>query len=69
MLNFDWLADVSMNWARFFVILSFVFPALFALSLKKDYIYQGAADRSAWRNLKIWVLCISITQIVIYIYF
>ncbi len=69
MLNFNWLADLPMDWARLFVILSFVFSAVFALSLKKEYIYRGAENRKVWRNLKLWVLLISAAQIAIYLYF
>jgi len=69
MLNFNWLADVPMIWARVIVLLSFMAPLVFALTLKRDYIFQGTSDRRVWRNLKGWALFLVAIQIAIYIYF
>ncbi len=69
MLNFNWLAEVPMTWARFIVLLAFVAPLVFALTLKRDYILQGASDRRAWRNLKWWAFFLVAVQIAIYLYF
>ncbi len=69
MLNFNWLNSVSVGWAKFFVLMAFIAPLVFALSLKKSYIYHGAADHAWWRNLKLWVLFIVGVQLVIYLYF
>lgn len=69
MLNFNWLADVSLRWARFFVILAFIAPLLFTLLLKREYIYLGAGDQQPWRNLKWWAVFLAGAQIAIYIYF
>lgn len=69
MLNFNWLAGVPLVWAKALIICCFIIPAAFALALKKDYIYAGAEDRAWWRNLKIWIVLITVTQIAIYLYF
>lgn len=69
MLNFNWLADVPLTWARFFVILAFMAPLVFTLRLKRDYIFLGTTDRRPWRNLKLWAIFLAGAQIAIYIYF
>jgi len=69
MLNFNWLQNVSDGWAKFFVLMAFIAPLIFALTLKKSYIYQGAGDRAWWRNLKLWVLVVVLTQVAIYLFF
>lgn len=69
MLNFNWLVDLSVGWGRFLIIMAFIIPLIFALTLKKEYIYQGAPDRKAWRNLKYWTFIIVAVQVAIYLYF
>ncbi len=69
MFNFDWLAGLPLPWGRFLVILALIIPMVFALTLPRKYIYQGAEDQSRWRNLKIWVFVIVAIQISIYLYF
>ena len=69
MFNFNWIADLSEGWARFLVIMAFILPLIFALTLKKKYIFLGAPDQKNWRNLKYWVFVIVAVQVVIYIYF
>ena len=69
MFNFNWIADLSEGWARFLVIMAFILPLIFAFTLKKKYIYQGAPDQKNWRNLKYWVFVIVAVQVAIYIYF
>lgn len=69
MLNFNWLANMPESWGKFLIILTLVIPLIFALTLKRSYIYLGAKDTKWWRNLKIWVLIIVVLQISIYLYF
>ena len=69
MFNFDWLHGLSDGWGKFLVILAFVAPLIFALTMKKSYIYQGAEDKKPWRNLKIWVFVIVALQVASYVYF
>ncbi|MBN1465011.1 hypothetical protein JXA02_04570 [candidate division KSB1 bacterium] len=69
MFNFNWLNGVSVAWGKFFTLLAFIAPMIFALTMKKRYIYQGAPDGARWRNLKIWVLAIVVIQVAIYLYF
>lgn len=69
MFNFNWLHNVPDGWGRVLLILDFIAPLLFALSMKRKYIYQDARDQTWWRNLKLWVLVIVAVQIGIYLYF
>ena len=69
MLNFNWLSDLSEAWGRFLVIMAFIVPLIFAITLPKKYIYQGAQNYKLWRNLKFWVFIIVAIQVAIYIYF
>ncbi len=69
MLNFDWLANLSMGWARFLLLLPFITMLVFPLSLNRRTIYQGANDQSKWRNLKFWVIIIVSVQVALYFYF
>lgn len=69
MFNFNWLHGISIAWGRFLIIVAFIVPLVFAFTMKRKYIYQGAKDNAWWRNLKIWVLVIVAVQIAIYLYF
>lgn len=66
MLNFDWLAHLSVETARIIVLLAFLVPLIFAFILPKAYIYLGAQDQKKWRNLKWWILGLVIIQVIIY---
>ena len=69
MLNFNWCNNIPEIWARIFIIIAFIIPFVFALTMKKKYILKGAPDNKKWRNLKLWVLLLVIIQIVVYVYF
>ena len=69
MLNFEWAKSVPESWAKFIVLLAFIAPMIFALTMKKSYIYQGAGDKAWWRNLKLWVVGIVTAQLIIYLFF
>ncbi len=66
MLNFDWINGLDIHIAKMLVMLAFIIPLVFALTLKKSYIYAGAADKKIYRNLKIWVMLLSIIMLLIY---
>lgn len=69
MLSFNWLNNLPIAWGKFLVILAFIAPLVFALTMKKHYIYAGASDNARWRNLKLWVLVIVVVQVAVYLYF
>jgi len=66
MLNFNWLADLPIGFARIILLLAFMVPLVFAFILPRAYIYLGAKDHKKWRNLKWWVLGLVIIQVAIY---
>ncbi len=66
MLNFDWISHIDVGSARLIVLITFLLPFVFALTLKKSYIYSGAADNNIWRNLKIWIALLTIIMLVVY---
>ena len=69
LLNFNWLNELPMGWAKFIVLLAFIAPMIFAFTMKKSYIYQGASNNAVWKNLKLWVIVVVGIQLAIYIYF
>jgi hypothetical protein len=69
MLNFDWISHLPETWAKWIVILFFLLPLIFAFTMKRAYIFQGAADQKNWRNLKIWAFLLVVVQAAIYVYF
>ena len=58
MLNFDFLADVSVGTARWIFLILFILIAILVLLLPNDYIYEGVEkkDRHWWNNLKLWAI-------------
>ena len=69
MLNFDWISGLDIEIAKVLVLMAFIAPLVFALSLKREYIYKGAEDNKLWRNLKGWILLLTIIMVSVYLYF
>ena len=69
MLNFNWLNGISIGFAKAIVSFTFVIPLIFALIMKKSYIYAGAANMKIWRNLKFWIILLCAIVISVYQYF
>jgi hypothetical protein len=66
MLNFDWISHIDIGIAKFIVSLSFLLPLIFAMTLKKEYIYSGAKDMKLWRNLKLWIALLTCIMLILY---
>lgn len=47
----------------------FVIVGLWALTLKRDYIYLGAPDRARWRDLRVWTVLVLLPYIIVYLVF
>ena len=69
MLNFDWLSGLDLGTAKILLLCAFLVPLIFSLFLKRKYIYQGAVDNKPWRNLKIWIVILTVFMISVYLYF
>ncbi|MBI1938330.1 MAG: hypothetical protein HYS25_09395 [Ignavibacteriales bacterium] len=66
MLNFDWISSIDAGSAKLIVLITFLLPLIFALTLKKNYIFAGAENNKPWRNLKIWVTILTGIMLIIY---
>lgn len=69
MFNFDWLSGIDLGTAKTLMLLAFIAPLAFSLFLKKKYIYKGAVDNKFWRNLKYWIMVLTVVMVTVYIYF
>ena len=47
----------------------FILAGLWAMTLKRSYIYLGAPDQAAWRDLRIWAVLVLVPYILIYLWF
>lgn len=66
MLNFDWLASVSMGQVKAIVMALFAVVVVWIWTLPNRYIYRGCERRSLWRNLKIWATLVVLFQAFLY---
>jgi len=55
-LNFEWLAGVSIGAAKNVFLVLFVLIGILVLLIPNDYIFQGVKKRKWWLNLKWWAL-------------
>ncbi len=55
-LNFDWLAGVSIGAAKYVFLVLFVLIGILVLFVPNDYVYKGVEKRRWWLNLKVWAL-------------
>jgi hypothetical protein len=55
-LNFEWLAGVSVGAAKNIFLALFVLIGILVLLIPNDYIYKGVEKRRWWLNLKLWAL-------------
>jgi hypothetical protein len=56
-LNFEWLAGVSIGAAKNVFLVLFVLIGILVLLIPNDYVFKGAKKRKWWLNLKLWALC------------
>jgi len=68
-IDFEWAQSLEPGGVavRAMYMAFFAAVLLFALTLKTDYIYEGAPDRSRWRDLRIWAAFVMLIQITIYL--
>ncbi len=58
------IGTVKIIGAIFFLIVMF-----WAVTRPKAYIFRGAPDQSAWRDLRIWAVIVLLVQIYLYMKF
>ncbi len=56
MLNFDWLADVPVEYAKWIFLILFMLIGVLVLLIPKDFIYEGLEKIRWYHNLKIWAI-------------
>jgi hypothetical protein len=54
MLNFDWLAGISMVVAKWIFLVLFILIGLLVTRIPKAYIYEGIEIPRWYHNLKLW---------------
>ena len=55
-LNFEWLAGVSIDAAKNVFLVLFVLIGILVLLIPNDYVFQEVKKRKWWLNLKLWAL-------------
>jgi len=55
-LNFEWLAGVSIGAAKNVFLALFVLIGILVLLIPNDHVFQGVKKRKWWLNLKLWAL-------------
>lgn len=56
MLNFNWLADISMDSAKWIFLILFILIGVAILFIPDKFIYEGLDKIRWWHNLKIWAI-------------
>ncbi len=69
MLNFDWLANVSVETAKWFFLGLFILMAIVILFIPKKFIYQGIKNIEWYHNLKLWSIALLGFIFVVYYFF
>ncbi|MBN1551679.1 hypothetical protein JW979_09425 [bacterium] len=65
----EWLNDFPIFWSKIVATLTFAGGVLWTWIRPKSFIFKDAPDEKKWRDLRIWITVIMISQIVIYLYF
>ena len=55
-LNFEWLAGVSIGAAKNVFLVLFILIGILVLLIPNDYVYKGIEKRRWWLNLKLWAM-------------
>ena len=69
MLNFDWLADISMASAKWVFLGLFILIGIIILFIPNKFIYQGLKEIQWYHNLKIWSIGLLSFIFVVYYFF
>ncbi len=54
MLNFDWLADIPIESAKWIFLTLFILIGVVIQTIPKKFIYEGITEVRWWHNLKLW---------------
>ena len=67
-LDFQWAADFSTGTIRAIFIAFFALVLIFVLMQKRDFVYEGAPDDKAWRDLRVWAAAVLVLQGGLYLF-
>jgi len=63
----NWLGSLPMSVAMACAIGLFVLAGIWVWTLRADFIFRGAPDRSRWRDLRIWSMIVLLPYITVYL--
>lgn len=67
MLNFDWLAGLSMEAAKTVFLVLFTLIGVLVWLVPAEEIYEGVDDPAWWHNLKLWATAVLAVLFVTYL--
>lgn len=56
MLNFNWLADIPIDSAKWIFLILFILIGVMVLLIPNKFIYEGIEKIRWFHNLKIWAI-------------
>jgi len=65
----EWLEGLPLVLGKYFAALFFVAMIIWAWFRPSEYIFEGAPDKSRWRDLRIWATVFLGIQVVLYFVF
>lgn len=69
MLNFNWLAGITVESAKWIFLILYVLIGVAILFIPNKFIYEGLDKIGWWHNLKIWAIgLLSFIFVVYYIF-
>ena len=69
MLNFDWLAFLSPEEAKWVFLGLFILIGVLVWRVPDAHVYAGVSNSKWWHNLKGWATCVLVMISVIYYIF
>lgn len=62
------LSGLSTDSGRYCAVALFAIAAAWVLTLKRDYVFQGAPDRAWWRDLRLWSVAALAPYVYVYLF-
>ena len=60
------MRSIPLDSARFFVLVLLAVPLIALLMQKRSFIFRGAPDDKAWRDLRLWAVIVMLPYLVLY---
>ena len=64
---YEWLNQVPLFWAIIITVILYIVMIIWTWTRPQKYIFAGAPNNKAWRDLRLWATLLMIFQIIIYI--